>query len=456
MQSWMMTVLSRGGAAVFCLALALPVIPTARAAKLTVIYSFCAQTNCTDGANPDGGLIADPAGNLYGTTLDGGDQTVGFGHGTVFQLQPNDSGTWTYKNVYVFCQCDKGAVPTGDLIRDVNGNLYGVAESGGKVENSIEDGGTAFELMPKRTGKWRLKRLHAFCPDQCGTDGANPKAGLTYAGAANGAAYDGVSPLFGTTYYGGSSTETTFGGGVAFQLAPVTGTTRWKETVLYNFCSQPNCNDGSQPEASLLAAANGDLLGTASGVQSGTPGQLFQLTPRGKQWSENVLYSFCTTNCRDGAAPVGKLIADAAGNLYGTASEAGKFCNFTVNCGTVFELPAGGGELRVLHSFCTQFNCRDGKTPVAGLVMDAAGNMYGTASEGGGNDLDDSAGGGVVYEIDHTGKFSVLHRFCAKSGCTDGDHPLGDLMLDTAGRLFGTTSAGGAYGQGEVFALSMD
>jgi uncharacterized repeat protein (TIGR03803 family) len=452
MQSWFATVLSRSSAGLLCLACALSTVPPAYAAKLTVLYSFCAQANCADGAAPDGGLIADPAGNLYGTTTDGGDQTVRFGHGTVFQLQPSDSGTWTYKNVYTFCQCDKGAVPTGDLVRDVNGNLYGVAESGGKIEESIEDAGTVFELMPKPGGTWRLKRLHAFCPDQCGTDGANPKAGLTYAGAADGAPYDGMSPLFGTTYYGGSSPTTTFGGGVAFQLAPITGSTRWKETVLYNFCSRPNCADGSQPEASLLAAANGNLLGAASG---GT-GQLFQLMPHGKRWKDQVLYSFCTTNCHDGAAPAGKLIADTAGNLYGTASEAGKFCNFTVECGTVFELPAGSGELHVLHNFCVQFNCRDGKGPTAGLVMDASGNMYGTASDGGGNDLDDSAGGGVVFEVDHTGNFKVLHRFCAKSGCTDGDHPLGDLMLDSSGRLFGTTSAGGAYGEGEVFELSTD
>ncbi|HEY1962607.1 MAG TPA: choice-of-anchor tandem repeat GloVer-containing protein, partial [Rhizomicrobium sp.] len=153
-----------------------------------------------------------------------------------------------------------------------------------------------------------------------------------------------------------------------------------------------------------------------------------------------------------GAQPQSRLTMDAAGNLYGTTSQDGRFCSYGP-CGTVFELLAATRKLKVLHSFCDGFDCRDGKAPTAGLTMDASGNLYGTTTAGGGNDLDDQNGGGVIYKIDTAGKFSVLYRFCAKRNCTDGDGPAGELMLDAAGHLYGTTRAGGAHNQGVAFEL---
>jgi uncharacterized repeat protein (TIGR03803 family) len=195
------------------------------------------------------------------------------------------------------------------------------------------------------------------------------------------------------------------------------------------------------------------VFGTASQGGANGGGIVFKVQP--KRRAESILYDFCSArNCKDGMAPAGGLWLEPDGELLGTTQSSGKFCDFGA-CGTVFRLsPGAHPQLTALHSFCAAFNCRDGKIPLAGATMDAAGNIYGTASEGGGNDLEDPHGGGVVFKIDTAGNFQVLHRFCAKKACTDGDRPLGDLIVDVSGNVFGTTSAGGAYGGGEVFEIT--
>jgi uncharacterized repeat protein (TIGR03803 family) len=434
----------------------------ASAARLTVLYSFCAQTNCTDGAVPGGGLAFDQAGNLYGTTSQGGNvysyDAAGFG--TVFELVPNsDQSAWSLQQLYAFCpntarDCPDGRAPTGSLVLDTEGSLYGVTQSGGGVNKhtSTENGGTAYELTPNADrSSWRLTRLHVFCDYWCTKNGGPPNGTLTYAGASTGVPYDGVSPLYGTTSGGGLAAE--YGGGTAFALAP-DGTGKWSQTIVYNFCWLSGCRDGYEPAAGVITDGSGNLYGTVQ-KGGGGDGGIFELQPSaGIQWTEALRYAFvCKNGCNKGTEPQSRLVMDAAGNLYVTTSQYGRFCQ-DYQCGTVFELVAATGKLKVLHSFCDGFDCRDGKLPDAGLTMDASGNLYGATTEGGGNDLQDQNGAGVLYKIDPAGRFSVLYRFCAKKNCADGDGPVGEVAVDGAGRLYGTTRAGGAHNSGVVFQLS--
>ena len=179
---------------------------------------------------------------------------------------------------------------------------------------------------------------------------------------------------------------------------------------------------------------------------------MFRLTPRGV---ETVLYSFCAqTNCADGALPEAagpSLIVDKRGNLYGTTAAGGaNNISFPGGVGTVFELMPSGTET-LLYSFCAQTNCTDGATPTAGLIMDKAGNLYGTTFHGGGTSDD-----GTVFELTHRGTETVLYSFCAQTDCGDGALPQAGLIMDKAGNLYGTTVQGGAnnFLGGVVFQLT--
>jgi uncharacterized repeat protein (TIGR03803 family) len=295
---------------------------TAATQELTTLYSFTGGGS-GDGANPSAGLMADPAGNLYGTTAEGGAS----GRGTVFQLDP--SGNLTV--LHSFTGGD-GSHPRAALIADAAGNLYGTTISGG-----VQDAGTVFQLTPSGT----LNVLYSFTGSG---DGALPWAGMIADASGN---------LYGTTYGGGAN-----GQGTVFQLDP-SGTL----TVLYSFTGG---NDAS-PWAGLIADAAGNLYGTTEGGDG--PGEVFQLTPSG---TLNVLHNFTG---RDGAIPHGGLIFDAAGNLYGTTHNGGASAAY----GTVFQLTPSG-TLNVLHSFT---GGSDGAYPEAGLIADTAGNLYGTTWGGG-------------------------------------------------------------------------
>jgi hypothetical protein len=192
---------------------------------------------------------------------------------------------------------------------------------------------------------------------------------------------------------------------VVFQLTPDSTGTVWTETVLYSFCSQAGCADGKNPSAGLIMDASGNLYGTtnAGGNTSTSGGTVFQLTPdsTGTAWTETVLHSFCSqTACGDGSFPTGDLIMDASGNLYGTTARGGGFGRQ----GLVFQLtPDSTGTVwteTVLYSFCRQTNCADGAGPIAGLLMDASGNLYGTTNTGGNfNNKCAGQGCGTVFKI---------------------------------------------------------
>jgi len=272
---------------------------------------------------------------------------------------------------------------------DGAGNLYGTTREGG-----ANKGGVVFQLAPSGTG-WSETVLYSFCSQSNCTDGANPAAGLIMDGAGN---------LYGTTIFGGTGSPAN---GTVFMLTPDPTGTVWTETVLYLFCSQTNCADGANPRAGLIMDATGNLYGTTQGGGGHGSGVVFELTPdpTGTVWTETVLYSFCsqTPNCADGSGPVAGLIMDAAGNLYGTTFRGGNGADIFGN-GVVFELtPDPTGTVwteTVLYSFCSQTNCADGNLPLAGLIMDAAGNLYGTTSVGGSNFASSCINGcGVVFEL---------------------------------------------------------
>jgi uncharacterized repeat protein (TIGR03803 family) len=264
-------------------------------------------------------------------------------------------------------------------------------------------------------------------------DGQNPLAGLVM---------DKTGNLYGTTPYGGGHKVRpclSQGCGTVFEVTPA-----GKETVLYSFCSQPDCTDGFIPYAGLVMDTVGNFYGTtyswpcSLGYNCGT---VFQVTPSG---TETVLHSFCS-RCADGKTPRAGLIMDMSGNLYGTTYAGGAY-----GWGTVFKVTPSGIET-VLHSFGS---LGDGFSSYAGLIMDTTGNLYGTTSNGycpGGT----SQGCGTVFQVTPSGTETVLYRFCSQQYCTDGAQPQAGLVMDAVGNLYGTTYAGGNNSKtGTVYKLT--
>ena len=382
-----------------------------------------------------GRVVEDSSGNFFGTTFQAGTNFSG----TVYELIAIGDGKYKFKVIHEFCEkanCPDGASPLTSLIMDADGDLYGTTEAGG-VSNS----GTVFELIPNADhSKFKLVTLYNFCPQQPCIDGTSPRAGLTYAGAQNGALYDGTSPLFGAARGGANNSGV---GGVVYALKSVPGKTKRKEKVLYNFCAQTNCSDGALP-SDLVIDDQGNLYGTT--LQGGTnnQGTAFELSPSGHTFTETVLYRFCSlANCADGQSSAAPLARDKDGNLIGTTEFGGAF-----NQGTVFKIVPNGGSSSesVLYSFCAQSNCTDGSEPADGVNIDSGGNIIGTTPAGGAFDVN----GGTIFKISG-GTHTVLFSFCEVAGCPGGKQPVAGLTADGSGNLFGVTSFGGEFGFGSVF-----
>jgi uncharacterized repeat protein (TIGR03803 family) len=273
-------------------------------------------------------------------------------------------------------------------------------------------------------------------------DGTLPNPGLTF---------DSKGNLYGTAEAGGSK-----GSGIVFELTKSTEGS-WKESVLYNFCSLTDCDDGEQPLAGLIFDAAGSLYGTTykGGSAGGDGGTVFRLTPHADgSWTESVLHSFCgLTGCTFGAAPAANLIFDEEGNLYGTTYGGGDFNQCYGNgCGLVFQLvpQAGGGwKEKVIHRFTNA----NGAFPAGALTRDQAGNLYGTARYGG-KVNDCNQGCGVVFELVRNSKGGlngkVLHYFLARPGAD----PLSTVIFDSSGNLYGTTSGYDSEKFGSVFEIT--
>lgn len=398
--------------------------------KFHTLYSFCAEASCADGAGPLAALIMDQSGNLYGTTQGGG----ALAHGTVFRLSPRGANKWKHATLYSFCSqsatCPSGGTATGVII-DTSGNLYGTTD-----QSSGADGGIIFELKP-REGEWKYKQLYAFpCSGDTCPDGSHP-SGLAYLGAAAGQPYDGTSPLFGSASGGGTGGAAPQG--VVFKLEPVNK--RWRQRVLYNFCSalSGDCADGSLPFGTPVVDGTGRLFGTTEGGGATGSGTVYSLNGT----SESVIYSFCpagSENCVDGMMPVAPVFLDNFGHIVGTTGAGG--VNGPNGDGTLFTV-SGAGE-QVLYSFCSKANCSDGLRPTAGVIEDSAGDIFGVTAEGGNDN-----GDGVLFEY-RDGTMRVLHTF---GGGADGCGPVGGLIIDASGNLYGTTSGCGIAGGGTLFEL---
>jgi uncharacterized repeat protein (TIGR03803 family) len=370
---------------------------SALAQTFTVLHTFTGQG---DGYQPYGALVMDSGGNLYGTTSE-----VGHGAGTIFQFKHAGSN-WILKTLYSFSGPD-GAIPYGGVTFGPDGALYGITAQGGS-----DNEGTIYRLTPQASlcksfsCPWNLTTLHSFA----GLDGRLPHFVAPV--------FDAEGNLYGTTGLGGANGE-----GAIFHAVDSGGT--WTESVIH---SMDDFTEGAYPPSSVVADRAGNLYGVVENSPTGF-GAVFELNAS-TGWTLSILYNF--TERSGGATPIGSLIVDAAGNLYGTTSSCVSGCG-----GTVFELsPAGNGwTFTLLYSFTGPTN----GGPAGPLTMDASGNLYGTAVAAGAN------GYGSVFKLTHTQSgwtYTSLHDFDR----SDGAGPYGGVVLDSSGNIYGTAAYGGTTG----------
>lgn len=388
-----------------------------------------------DGATPKGKLVFDRAGNLYGTTLDGGMTNCVETCGIVYELSPTANG-WSETVLYKFCsqpKCADGQVPFAGLIWDESGNLYGTTELGGPY-----GGGTVFKLAPpsQQGGTWTESVLWGFIPN--GAGGANPCGRLTWDSSGN---------LYGTTDEGGAANI-----GTVFELSP--SPDGWTETVLNSF----EYLDGGGPLTGVIFDKSGNLYGTTplfgddscNGGDEGC-GTIFELSPSGNgKWTEQVVFVF---TMETGGLPFGEVNFDEAGRLYSTVSSYGEgtACHGHA-CGGAFRMANVNGNWTYSPYF---FDGIDGSMPYAGLLLDTKHqSAYGTTLTGGSSTTcGNSYGCGTVFSF-HGGKETVLYEFCTQANCVDGLNPWSALITDGVGNLYGLTQYGGAYNQGVVFEVT--
>lgn len=375
-----------------------------------VIYSF--QTNSSDVAGP-GGIVADSAGNLYGSGFRGG----AFGFGGIFELSPTSSG-WTETLIYSFSGGTDGS-GSGPLTIDASGNLYGTDLGGATQQGEI------FELSHSSTG-WTKTSLYSFSG---GSDGVLPQPPLIFDSSGN---------LYGTAS-GGVNNQ-----GLVFELSP--SSTGWTQTVLYAFSLGAH---GFFPNGKLSIDSAGRLYGftffggTSDNCGSSGCGTVYRLSPpaNGGSWTYRPLFGF---DLNDGGMPSdnNNLVFDGAGNLYGCTAFGGAYMS-EAGAGVIFTLSpsAGSWTETILHSFS---GGNDGYEPDS-LAFDSAGHLWGTAINGG------SGGEGTVFELTRAGHFIFAYDF---QGGSDGASPQTNLVFDSAGNVYGTTVLGGTSDGGTVFELS--
>lgn len=394
--------------------LTLLVVNLAWGATYNVLYDFHDST--------PGALVLDGAGNLYGTTGDGG----AYGFGSVYELSPSSSG-WTRTILYSFKGGRDGNQPNllQRLVFDKHGNLYGTTIDGGPYGV-----GNVFRLTPQKGGGWTECVIHSFD----GAPATNPWSGLIVDSAGN---------LYGTTY----------GTGTAFELSR-TSSGKWKFHILHEFGSRTK-NDGSGPLSELAFDPAGNLYGTTyiggvpdCGVEQIGCGTVFKFTPTsGGGWHYSVIYRF--KGGADGDQPRGNVVSDRAGNLYGQTIFGGKNgVDCQDGCGTAFELsPNSNGTWKhaVIHTFAGYPN--DGGNPSSGVTLDPAGHIFAET------DIAGAYENGTVFKLKpQSGRWheTLLYSFVDEQ---DGGFPSGGLALDSAGNLYGTTQDY-ANGPGLVFEVT--
>jgi len=381
---------------------------TAPAQTFSVLYTFCSQASCADGATPNPNLVVDSKGNVYGTTRVGGPDL----YGTAFKI----SSTGIETLMYGFNSFPNGLAPQGGLIQDASGNFYGTGALGG------------------------LTKIHSLCVDLgCGVVYELSATGVEtvlfdFFDVKKGENYNGFRPygsllrdsngnIYGTTAGFGAKTT-----GSVFELAA-----NGSEGILHWFGSYPH--DGRFPNGGLVMDSQGNIYGTTSlgghyGATGGLPssGTVFEINTAGV---ESVIHSFGGKKfVQNGLGPNAGLILDGTGNIYGTTANGGIATCGDEGCGTVFAMTPAGVET-VLYSFK---GTPDGMSPMGSLIMDGQGNFYGTTEYGG------AYGAGTVFKLSPGGVETVLYSF---SGGADGANPLDGLAMDGNGNLYGTTFGGG-------------
>ncbi len=350
-----------------------------------------------------------------------------------------------YKVIHNFTgSAASGSFPVGNLVADAAGNFYGVTsastDTSGFCYDEYQGCGAIFKLYPTASGGWAATNLHSFTG---GLDGATPQGGLVMDAAGN---------LYGTTSLGGVNSL-----GDVFELSPTSGG-GWKYSIIYTF--DPPTTGGGVPAGTMVVDSAGNLYGSTIGGGAEGYGTIFELSPSSSgTWTKTMLYSFLEST---GYRPSGALIFDSAGNLYGTTENGGDLsCGYGIGCGTVFELSpngSGGWSESVLHSFSGGFG--EGKYPwYAGVIIDSAGNLYGTTS-GGGHNSECDGGCGVVYKLSPNGSAgwteTVIHSFTGSDGTpgAGGAWPVYSLTADASGNLYGNAYLGGTAGEGVVFKMT--
>jgi len=392
------------------LAAVLTIVPTAKAQTFQVLYNF---SGGADGFAPNG-LAMDRFGNFHGTTLGPGLCWRG-SCGAVFKFSHRDTG-WVFTPLYRFRGGSDGSSPHAGVTVAPDGSLYGttIAGGGGSCDYGALPGcGTVYQLRPPPTRcasvlcPWSDTVIYSF---QNGSYLASPYAAVTLDQSGN---------VYGTAL----SQATGYEGGV-FELSRSQG--GWNYSLLFGF----DGSDGGEPYGAVIFDQAGNIYGTTSG-------NVFKLSHSGAGWIESVLVPLGQ------AYPYAGLISDSAGNLYGTTAGGGQYDD-----GSVFELsPVNGGYLfSVLYSqFISHYGVDRG--PFAKLVMDRAGNLYGTQYGGGAYE------DGMVFKLTPASggwTFTDVHDFTG----SDGANPLGDLVLDENGNLFGTAQSGGTGGSGVIWEIT--
>jgi uncharacterized repeat protein (TIGR03803 family) len=394
--------------AVLCVIVTLT-LSAAAASKYTTLYKF---KGGKDGSSPSG-LIFDAAGNLYGTTSGGGT----YGAGTVFKLDKAGSKSVLYN----FTGGNDGANPHpySHLVFDAAGNLYGTTYAGGVMSR-----GTVFKLDTRGIETVLYNFCAGFlfpCPD-----GAYPAAAVLL---------DPAGKLYGTASLGGDDYV-----GVLFELTQATDGS-WSETVLHSF----DIDDGNRPYSNVVRDSGQNLYGVTEAGGPGHWGSIYKLDPSG---AEVALYSF--TGGADGSYPDGAPVRDATGNLFGSAPYGGNpSCPgpFGTGCGTIFQLDVTG-KLHVLYTFS---GGSDGSSPVGGVIRDQTGSLYGTTVGGG------AYGYGLVFKLTPSSQGwteHVLHAFADRPGADPGAYPVVNLTLDASGNLYGTTQGDGTTTFGSIFEIT--
>ncbi len=388
---------------VFVIALS---VTMAAATTTDVIFSFEED----EGEYADTDLETDSAGNIYGTTVLGGD----FGSGTVFQLTPTPNG-WVHTVLYSFTGGVDGGEPYKGVTLDRDGNLYGTAVTGGS--GNCEGGCGVIYKLTNTKGTWTQKVVHAFTG---GDDGSGPGSRVTVDRAGN--------------VYGMAPTGGAYGLGTIYQIRPPSsGALTFK--VIHAFTGGV---DGSSGSAGRMVLRDGRLYGAATTGGSNGSGVVFELTPKALgEWNFKTIYTF--QGQPDGSFPYGALLFDPSGNIYGTTYYGG-----ANGIGAVYKLspqPVGEWTEDLIYSFQQG---PDGNSPISNLVFDKAGNLYGTTSEGG-------LGSGTIFKLSPVGgnwTETVVHAF---EGPPDGGFAYNGMVVDVFGNFYGATVHGGENNDGSVY-----